>query len=194
MAGDGNPWKTLGTELRYENGFIRLFEDAVEDPAGGRRGYGVVRFRVRGVGIVAVDRKGRVRLVAQHRYPLGRRLWEIPKGGADPAKPPREEAARELKEETGLTARHWLALPTLDMSPSTTDDTVALFLAWGAEEGETDPDPQEDLSTRSVPLAEALSMVEDGRVTDAATVAALLLVGRLLDRDALPPEVAGLLR
>jgi putative (di)nucleoside polyphosphate hydrolase len=52
----------------------------------------------RGVGIMLLDRKGRVF--------VGRRIdtpgaWQMPQGGIDEGEKPREAARRELKEETG---------------------------------------------------------------------------------------------
>ena len=59
------------------------------------------------VGVVAIDDQDRVALVAQHRYTLDHRSWEIPEGGAPPGESPLAGAQRELREEAGVEATDW---------------------------------------------------------------------------------------
>ena len=56
---------------------------------------------------MAVDDKKRVLLVHQYRLPAEKYLWELPAGRLDPGEKPLQAARRELKEETGYTARKW---------------------------------------------------------------------------------------
>jgi putative (di)nucleoside polyphosphate hydrolase len=60
----------------------------------------------RGVGIMLLDRKGRVF--------VGRRIdtpdaWQMPQGGIDPGEDPRAAARRELKEEIGTDRAEFIA-------------------------------------------------------------------------------------
>lgn len=57
------------------------------------------------VALVVPDPSGRLLLVRQHREGAGKALWEIPAGTLDPGEKPYAAAARELREETGLTGR-----------------------------------------------------------------------------------------
>ena len=54
--------------------------------------------------MLAFDEKGKVILVKQHRYPHGYVL-EIPAGTLDKGENPRNCAFREIKEETGYSAK-----------------------------------------------------------------------------------------
>lgn len=187
-----NPWTVLSATVRFENGWFRAVENAVVAPQGERTTYGTVQFKQHGVGVVAIDGRGRVILVGQFRFGADAYLWEVCKGSRSPAEPPLDAAARELREEAGVTARRWFALMSVRASPGLTDEHGSYFLACDLEDGETDPDPQERLALRRVPFAEALAMVDRGEITDLGTVAALLKVWRMAERGELPGEVAAL--
>lgn len=111
-----NPWKILESAVRYDNPWIRLTEHQVINPGGGRGIYGVVHFKNRAIGVVALDEERNIWLVGQYRFPLEQFSWEIPEGGgpleeADPL----TSAKRELLEETGLQASHWEQLLDLHL-------------------------------------------------------------------------------
>ena len=84
--------------------------------------------------------------------------------GVDPVK----SAARELKEETGLTARHWQKLLEADLSNSVSDEKAITFIAWGLTQGVSMPEPTEDITVRRIALEEAFRMVAAGEVAMAA--------------------------
>jgi ADP-ribose pyrophosphatase YjhB (NUDIX family) len=132
-----NPWKTLATRIVYANPWLRLREDTVLRPDGHEGIYGVVEMRP-SVGIVALNEADQVALVTRWRYPLGRMSVEIPTGGSEASDPGVLAAAqRELREETGLSARSWRELGFVDNSNGVTTDTAHMFLATGLEAGQT---------------------------------------------------------
>ncbi len=128
------------------------------------------------VAIVPLDQEGNTWLVGQERYTLGEYSWELPMGGAPIDEEPVAAARRELKEETGLTAKRWSQVLRLHTSNSITDEEGIVFVAEGLKHGMPEFDETEDLQIRKLPLAEALEMVGRGDITDAISVAALLHV------------------
>jgi ADP-ribose pyrophosphatase len=123
-------------------------------------------------GIVAVTADGDVLLVRQAREAIRRQILEIPAGILDvPGEQAAACAARELEEETGYTATDVQPLAVIHTSPGFTDEVIHLFTA-GAEPG---GDPEHGIEVVKMPLAEALAAIRDGTITDAKTVAALLL-------------------
>ncbi len=169
-------WQKLDSKTVYDNPWITVFEDRVIHPGGGEIDYGVVHFKNVAVAIVPLDEEGNTWLVGQQRYTLGAYSWELPMGGAPSDEEPLAAARRELKEETGLTAKSWSQIMRLHTSNSITDEEGIVFVARNLDQGEPDFDDDEDLQIRKLPLSEAIAMVERGEITDAISVAALLRI------------------
>jgi 8-oxo-dGTP pyrophosphatase MutT (NUDIX family) len=170
-----DPWSTIDRRWVYENPWIRVREDNVIRPDGTPGIYGVVSMRP-GVGVVALDGDGRVLLVSQWRYTLGRSSLEIPTGGSEDDDPDLETAARrELREETGVVAATWTSLGTIDTSNGVTDEVGHLFLATGlSADPAYAPQAAEPVTVRRLEWDTAVRMAVDGSITESLSVAALL--------------------
>ena len=175
-----NPWTTLSGEDKYENRWIKVTEYQVINPAGGKGIYGKIHFKNKGIGIIPIDEEGNTWLVGQYRYTLNEFHWEIPEGGGPLNENSLEAAKRELKEETGLTAKKWTSLLRMNPSNSTSDEECEIFLAEGLEHGESELEETEaDLKVLKVPLKEAIDMVVRGKIADSMSMIGLLLVARI---------------
>ena len=172
-------WKKLSSKTIWENAWMKVLEDEVINPGGGKNLYGHVHFKNRAVAIIPMDKDNNTWLVGQDRYTLSEWSWELPMGGAPLGEDPLEGAKRELKEETGLTAGKWTELMRLHTSNSITDEAGVVYLAEELSEGEAEPEESERLEIRKLPLDEAVAMVHAGEITDAISVAALLRLAAL---------------
>lgn len=184
------PWTILGSRDEFDNRWLRLTTHDVLNVAGTPHLYSTIHIKRAATGVVAIDGEGRVALVGQHRFPLRLYSWEIPEGGAEPGEAPLAAIQRELKEEAGLTARHWLEVQRLHLSNMLTDEIAYGFLAYDLTEGEAEPEESEVLALDRVPYQRALAMVESGLITDAISVALLLRVERMARVGALPADLA----
>jgi 8-oxo-dGTP pyrophosphatase MutT (NUDIX family) len=172
-----NPWTTLSSKEIYDNKWIQVVEHQVINPAGGQGIYGKVHFKNKAIGIIPIDNHGNTWLVGQYRYALNAYSWEIPEGGGPLDIDPLESAKRELKEETGITARQWKLLLRFHTSNSVTDEEGFIFLAEELEFGECAlEDTEADLIVKKLPFTEALAMVMNGEITDSMSVAGILNV------------------
>lgn len=172
------PWRQLDQQLVYQNPWISVTHENVLTPAGTAGIYGVVHFKSHAVGVVPVDGEGYVWLVKQFRYTLNQYSIEIPEGGSPLADDMLETAKRELREETGLTAREWTHLLDLHTSNSVTDESGVIYLAQGLVEGDTDFEATEDIEVLRIPLAEAVEWVFAGKITDSLSIMGLLAAER----------------
>ena len=170
-----NNWKKIDTRTVYENDWLRLREDKVIRPDGTPGIYGVVEIG-RSTGIVALNNNGEIALVGQWRYTHGKYSWEIPTGGIENDESPLAGAQRELKEETGIEAKTWQELGTIDNSNGVTDDVAHLYYATGLSISLQNLDATEDIVVQWVEFDEALKMVMQGKITESSSVASILKV------------------
>lgn len=168
----------ISTRLVYQSRWMRVREDAVRFPDGSDGTFSVVdkgEFAV----IVPVHADGKLQLVSQFRYPVGGRYWEVPQGGWEdhPDAPPEDLANGELEEETGFRAGTLRRIGHYHQAPGYCSQGYTLFLATKLAPGRARRDHEEqDMETAAFPLSEVLDMIEDGRMVDTTSIAALGLL------------------
>lgn len=177
---DKNPWTVLSQRLEYDNPWISVTEYSVLNPSGGKGIYGKVHFKNIAIGILPLDTALNTYLVGQFRFPVERYSWEIPEGGGPHGTDPLESAKRELIEETGLVANSWTKLMEMHLSNSVSDEYAVVFLARDLEQHTSSPEETEQLAIQKLPFEQVYQMVEDGRITDSLTVAAVLKIKLML--------------
>jgi 8-oxo-dGTP pyrophosphatase MutT (NUDIX family) len=183
---DGDPWTVKAVSRPFENDWFAIDAHTVIHPGGAEGTYSVIRARRLAVGVLPIDAAGRVHMVGQWRFPLGRYSWEMPEGGADPGETPLACARRELAEETGLSAGLFQHILEMDLSNSLSDERAVIFLATDLMAGEARPDATEVLRRRTSPFLEVLARVADGRIRDSMTVAAVLRAHHMAVTGQLP--------
>lgn len=169
---------TLGTKVVYENRWMRVREDAIRRRDGSQGLYGVIE-KANFVAILAREADGAVHLVEQYRYPIGRRVWELPQGAWEqvPGADPLEVARGELREETGLSASRMTHAGDFFQGYGHSTQACHVFLAEGLSRGEVALDAEEQgLVTRCVPAAEFERMLRTGEIADSTTLAVMALL------------------
>jgi 8-oxo-dGTP pyrophosphatase MutT (NUDIX family) len=189
-------WTIKSARTVYANRWISLREYQTVAPTGADALYGLVHMHNLALGVLPIDEDGCTILIGQERFSFGRYSWELPEGGGDPEGSSLEGARRELSEEAGLKAEHWLPLlEDVHLSNSVTDERAYAFLAWGLSPDQSfDRDSSEELSVRRVSFAEAVGMAVSGEITDAFSLVMLLKADHLLRTGALPGDLARLLQ
>ena len=174
----------LDGEIVYRNRWMRVREDRIRRGDGVEGIYGVVE-KLDYALIVPFDGT-RLHLVEQYRYAVGGRYWEFPQGSWEDAADADMAivAAGELAEETGLRAGSMLGIGRLFQAYGYATQAAHVFLARDLRPGERALDDEEHgLITASFDVADVESMIDDGSIADAATVAAFHLFLRTLDRE-----------
>ena len=171
-----NAAKVLSSKTSFRGKVFNVSTDKVREPNGVTAVRDVVRHSG-SVVILAVDDTSPepgVLLERQYRYAAQDYLWEIPAGRIDGKEKPLAAAKRELREETGYTAKSWRKALFFYPSPGFVDETMTVFLARGLKPGEAEPEADECIEYELVSLSRAVRMVMSGEIRDGKTIAAVL--------------------
>ena len=164
------------------SGLILNIEHLTNELPNGKMAPREVARHIGASAVIPVDGEGNVWLVRQVRAPFDQVLLEIPAGKLDAKDEDRLLAAkRELREETGLTAKSWVHLMDLYTTPGFTDEKISLYLARELSAGESHPDEDEFLNVVRMPFSELVAMVCRGEVPDGKTALATLLADKILN-------------
>jgi len=125
--------------------------------------------------VIAFDEDGRLILVRQHRFPHGHVL-EIPAGTLEKGEEAEECAMRELREETGYSARRMTRLITYYPSIGYNTEAIHCYIASGVRKaGEARPDEDEVLSVEKISIRRVMQMIRSGRIQDSKTICAVMV-------------------
>lgn len=169
----------IGGRRAYEGRVISLDVDRVRFPDGSEGELEMIRHP----GASAIvpflsDPAGpdpQLLLIRQYRYAADGVMYEIPAGRLDPGEAPIDCARRELKEETGCVAERFVPLTTMYTTPGFTDEKIHLFAAIGLTRGESRREADEFIEVVTVPVSEALAMIQRGEINDAKTALGILM-------------------
>jgi ADP-ribose pyrophosphatase len=168
--------RVLSSRKAYIGPVFWVTTDEVLEPTGVRVRRDVVRHSG-SIVILAVDESGsepRVLIEKQYRHAAGRFLYELPAGRIDAGENELKAAKRELREETGYAARSWKRILHFWASPGFVAEAMSVYLARDLKLGTAQPEDDEVIEINLVPLHKAVSMVIDGTIQDAKTIAGVL--------------------
>jgi ADP-ribose pyrophosphatase len=170
-----NKEAVLGSRVIYQGRILNLRVDTVRT-ADGRRSIREIVEHEDCIGVVPVDADGNVLMVRQYRLAAEKELLEVPAGGIDPGEDAATAVIREMREETGLRPGKVERLAGFYLSPGFSSEYLHLYLAT-----ELVPDPLSAEDTAGikvvpVPVAQVPGLITSGKIEDAKSIAALLLL------------------
>lgn len=173
--------KQLKAEYLYKGRIINLRRDEALLPNGNTALREVIE-HPGGVCVAALTDNDEVLMVKQFRYPYSEVVLEIPAGKRDHKdENPLECGIRELKEETGATAKNFFFLGELYPSPGYVGEIIWMYGATELSFGETCPDEDEFLDVEKIPLDILVDRIMSGEIKDAKTQAAVMKLKFLKD-------------
>jgi ADP-ribose pyrophosphatase len=158
----------------FNGRIVSLAVEAHRLPDGRLADFEIVR-HPGGAAVLPVLADGRVVLINQFRPAAGGMVLEIPAGRLEPGEAPDACVHRELQEEVGYRAGRLEKLGEMLTAVGFCDEVVHLYVATDLLPVPMAPEPDEYIEVLTLPLAEALQMVRQGRIPDGKTQLALLL-------------------
>ena len=171
--------KTISSDRIYTGKTISLKVDTVEIENRGYQKREIVE-HPGAVAIVAVTDENKVILIKQFRKPIEQAIWEIPAGKLEIGETPKECALRELKEETGYSAKNIKLIHKFFTSAGFSNQKIYIFLATGLIKGEPNFDEDEIIETYEVDINEVFNMIIKNEIEDAKTTIGILLTKELI--------------
>ena len=157
----------------YRGKIITLHVDTIRQASGGATIREVV-LHPGGVAAVPVLDDGRLLLIRQFRYPIGKFILELPAGKLDSGQPPLETIARELEEETGHRAGTLIHECTFYTTPGISNESIHLFVARDLTRSTQRLEEGEHIILETYSLEECLRKIETGEITDGKTILGIL--------------------
>jgi ADP-ribose pyrophosphatase len=173
--------KLLRSKILYRGKVFRLQRDTVIEPGGVRADRDII-VHPGSVVVLPIFQDGRVLLIRQYRHTVGEFLWELVAGRKEPGESPAVAARRELREETGYTARRLRRLLHIIPTPGFVNERMWIFAADELAEGAAQPEEDEKITPRKFTLKQVDAMIRSGRLRDAKSIAGLLYYMRYIKR------------
>ena len=170
---------TVSSDLIYTGKTIQLRVDTVETPNKGYQKSEIIEHKG-AVGIVAITNDNKIVLVKQYRKAIEKELFELPAGKIEIGESPLDCAIRELKEETGYSAKNLKLIHKYYTTPGFSNQLVFIYLAQNLTPGESHLEEDEFLEVYEFDREEAYNMVMNNEICDSKTVIGLLLTKELI--------------
>ncbi len=169
--------KTLSEKLIYKGRILDLIVKEVLMPDGKK----ATRETIDHGGVIAVIpflKNGKIIMVRQFRKAAEKMTLEVPAGRMDPGETPLQAVHRELREETGYTAKKIKKLLSFYPAIGYSTEKIHLYTAHDLTMTEPDPDEDEFIEVEELSLAQALKKIDKGEIIDSKSILGLLYVAR----------------
>lgn len=174
--------KTISSEMIYEGRILNLRKDKVH-VKDNKTSYREIVEHNGGVALAAVTPGGKLVMVRQYRKAAEKAVLEVPAGKIEKDEDHRLTAERELKEETGYSAGKIEYITSFYSSIGYSTEVIYLYYATDLTPGETNFDDNESIEILEYDLKEMKEMIFSGEIEDAKTIAAILLVESIMERE-----------
>lgn len=163
-------FKIVKSEILFTGKVFDLQVDQVEYDSG-NKAVREIAIHPGGAVVVPVTKDNKVVMITQFRYPLQRKLLELPAGKLDKNEDPDDCAPRELKEETGYTSGKIKKLGSIYTTPGFCTEILYIYLAQDLTPGEHKREEGEyGMEVIELTWDEIDNKIKNGELVDAKSI------------------------
>jgi ADP-ribose pyrophosphatase len=167
----------------YRGNIIALHVDEIMQKSGKTTIREVV-LHPGGVTAVPLLDDGRILLIRQFRYPIGKYILELPAGKLDTGQSPEDTIARELEEEIGHRPGTLKYETTFYTTPGISDEAIHYFIARDLTPCAQRLEEGEHITVEAYSIDECLEKIKSGEINDGKTILGILWYKWLLSPQA----------
>jgi len=162
----GKVFNTVVTQIEYDSG-NKAVREVAEHPGGAV--------------VVPVTNDGKIVMVTQHRFPMNKKLLELPAGKLDQGEDPFVCAVRELEEETGFKSDNVKELGSIYTTPGYSSEKLWIYLAKDLRPGDHNREEGEyGMEVFEFSLDEIEEKIYKGEIVDGKTICGIYLAKRYI--------------
>lgn len=166
-------WKTLSSELAFDNKWMKVQRDTVQLPNGTILDDYYMYKSSDVIVVIALTPDNKVVLVKQYKHAGDDIFTEAPAGFVNDGEAHLDAAKRELEEETGYTSESFEYLGKLTHNPTKVIETIHAYLATNVQKTTNQHlDENESIEVLLKTPQEVLEMIESGELWVTGSIAA----------------------
>lgn len=163
--------KKISSKVDYDTPRIKIIKERFRLPDNKEFDY--YRIKKDDFSVIVPKEGENTWMVTTYRFTVMKNLLEFPAGYLEKGESPLSAAKRELKEETGITARKFTYLGWVYAEVGLSDMRCHIFLAEKLTFGEQELDENEQgTKVRKVKIAIVLKMIKEGKIKNEGTIKA----------------------
>ena len=171
------PWNTIKSEKKADFPLFKVYQDLVEIPNKLKLDYYWVD-KIPAVVVLPII-SDKIVMVKQYRYPIKSDSLELPAGHVWPNETPEGCAVRELKEETGFTAKKMEKILSYHPSTEYSTQVYHIFIAEDLKDGEANREKYELIDMEILSPKSVVDKILNGKITCGRTITAVLLAKQM---------------
>jgi ADP-ribose pyrophosphatase len=164
-------WKIISSKKVYSNEYLKVYEDKIDLN-------GIEKIYIRGIRkdystIVPFVSKDEILIIKSYRHLVDSIEIEVPSGYIDEGETAKQAAIRELKEETGYTAKDIISIGSYTLDYSMFKQKGNIFIAYDLDkEKEQSLGIMEKIDVEIIKIKEIEKLLLQGKISNAASIVA----------------------
>lgn len=164
-------WKIDSTKHIHTNEFIRVYEDTI-NIRGTEKIYTRIKRKDYST-IVPFISADRILVIKSYRHLVNSVQIEVPSGYIEKGEDPQEAALRELREETGYSAKQIIKIGTYTLDYTMFEQVGNLFVGYDLlYEGKQELGTMELIQPAFLRVEEIMKLLSEGKILNASSIVA----------------------